>query len=116
MDVHRCDDQCPECRCCPHQRLTRCGCPRCSCTDRPTFISPTEARAAGLALIARVEAVARGDVEAAEALAPTSAAEALAAYNLAVMMLADVCQTGGHDWLDKVRRALLAADNEGDPQ
>lgn len=70
--------------------------------------APNEAREAALALLGRVELLARGDYAAAAEVYPRDEIELASAYSLAVMLLTDVSQSGGDQWLDLVRRQLIA--------
>lgn len=70
--------------------------------------APNEAREAALGLLGRVELLARGDYQASGEIYPRSEAELAACYSLAVMLLVDISQSGGDQWLDMVRRQLIA--------
>lgn len=70
--------------------------------------APDSAREAALALLGRVELLARGDYTAASEIYPRNEAELAGCYSLAVMLLVDVSQSGGAEWLDMVRRQIIA--------
>lgn len=67
-----------------------------------------DAREGGLGLLGRVELLARGDYTAAASTWPRNDAELTGAYSLAVMLLVDLAQSGGAEWLDTVRQQLIA--------
>lgn len=70
--------------------------------------APNEAREAALGLLGRVELLARGDYAAAAEIYPRTEIELAACYSLAVMLLVDVSQSGGDQWLDMVRSQIVA--------
>lgn len=73
-----------------------------------------EAREGGLGLLGRVELLARGDYTAAASIWPRTEAELTGAYSLACMLLVDLSQSGGDQWLDLVRQQLIAGAVEGE--
>lgn len=82
-------------------------------------MTSSTARRDGLAAIAAAEAYHRGDDEGLAACAPATLDEALAQRNLLVMMLGDIIDAGGQQFLDAVRTALIEGpipDQNGDPQ
>lgn len=80
-----------------------------------TPLEPTRgghARRDGLAALAAAEALARGDLDAVDALEPATPAEALAQRNLLVQVVSDVVEAGGQHFIDAVRNALVEGGTE----